>query len=832
MEKPKNSIVASSPFIPRKYQRDFVQAMEKKKRGVLCWARRHGKDLACWNFLIKKAWEKKGVYYYIFPEYSQARKALWDSITEDGIAYVDFVPKVMISKKWNHEMKISLLNGSIIQVIGSDNSDAIRGGNPCGVVFSEYAYQNPKIWEMIVDPILTKNGGWAVFNSCVIGNTLILTENGFERIKRDFPLGYSDIDEKIFGLGGFHTAEKYYRSIKRGTIIIETMRGYKIECTPEHPLWNGKEWIKAQNWKVGNFIPIQRNQQIFGKEIKSNWRCKKRKSFKDSWYNINEINEDFAYFLGLYLSEGSVRKNEVTITNFDKEIVECLSTKWFASNDGMGHNRIFSKELADFIFQSGLGLGAKNKTIPDFILHLPKKELSAFLSGYFDGDGTSYKGRISCCSASEKLMQDLQVILLNYGIVSTRKKILTPPTKKVKKSCISWRLELDGYNAYLFYTQIGFKILRKQDKKENLIGKATKFWNDFSNISKNKIIELGKKRSWLKRQNNITYYTLKDLCGNDIELKKVLTDNFYWDNIKSITNGEAEVYDFVIPETHSFFSNGFVSHNTPNGKNHFFDLYSYALANSEEWFASKITAEESKLISKEEIEKKLSQGFSEDILNQEWFCSFESGVVGSYYGKYIKNMEKEGRICYVPYDKNLLVYTAWDLGFSDATSIIFYQRRGNEILLIDCYENQGYHLSHYLDHLRQKDYVYGGHYIPFDGKMHDRTGTTFQDVARDLGYQMTVLPKERSIFEGIERVRGMFPRFFIDKTKCDYLMKCLIGYHAEYDEKAKVYKDVPKHDWTSHLSDALRYMTMAINQFTTTSMSKEKLDELKKEFQF
>jgi phage terminase large subunit len=424
------------PYKPYWYQRDFEQSMLTKNRAVLCWARRHGKDYACWNFLVLQAFLKKGVYYYIFPEYSQARKAFWDAITEDGMSYLDFIPDQLVKRKLNHEMKIHLINGSIIQVLGSDNYDAIRGTNPSGVVLSEYAYQNPNVWKLILDPILSKNKGWAVFNS------------------------------------------------------------------------------------------------------------------------------------------------------------------------------------------------------------------------------------------------------------------------------------------------------------------------------------------------------------------------------------------------------------TPQGKNHFYDLFNYAKENESEYFVSKITNDQTNFITKEAIDKKVKEGISEEFLQQEYYCSFDIGVEGSYYGKLMRDMKNDGRICNVGYDRNLLVYTVWDLGFTDSMSIIFFQKRGNEILIIDFYENTGYELAHYLEVLRSKEYNYGRHFAPHDAKAHDRTGNTFVQIARGQGFNFSVLPQQGTVLEGIEKVRGTLPRVYIDKDKCDYLIRCLLDYHADYDENSQVYKNIPKHSWSSHAADATRYLIYSLDNLSSGSMTKERLSELKRDFEY
>ncbi len=149
----------------RSYQIPFWEAAKDGfKRFVLVWHRRAGKEKTCWNYLIMQAVKKVGIYYYFFPHFSQGRKILWDGIDKEGFRFLDHIPKELISGNPNStEMKIRLRNGSIIQIIGTNNIDSIVGTNPIGCVFTEYSLQDPRAWSLI-RPILVENGGWAVFN--------------------------------------------------------------------------------------------------------------------------------------------------------------------------------------------------------------------------------------------------------------------------------------------------------------------------------------------------------------------------------------------------------------------------------------------------------------------------------------------------------------------------------------------------------------------------------------------------------------------------------------------------------------------------------------------
>lgn len=155
-------------FKPREYQLPLLKAMDSGTTRAFClWHRRAGKDKALWNLLIKKAVEKAGVYYYFFPTYTQGKKVIWDGIDNDGFSFLDHIPKDILLNKDGTALKVEVKakgGKSVIQIIGTDKYDSVRGTNPIGCVFSEYAFHNPLAWE-VVRPILAANGGWAVFNT-------------------------------------------------------------------------------------------------------------------------------------------------------------------------------------------------------------------------------------------------------------------------------------------------------------------------------------------------------------------------------------------------------------------------------------------------------------------------------------------------------------------------------------------------------------------------------------------------------------------------------------------------------------------------------------------
>jgi len=151
-------------FVPRAYQLPFLSAMDRgKRRAVLVWHRRSGKDKTVLNYLVKEMMLRVGTYHYVFPTYNQGRKVLWDGIDRDGFPFMGHFPKEVVVKRNDTEMQVVLRNGSVFQIVGSDKMDNIIGTNPVGIAFSEYSVQHPQAWDFY-RPILAENGGWAVFD--------------------------------------------------------------------------------------------------------------------------------------------------------------------------------------------------------------------------------------------------------------------------------------------------------------------------------------------------------------------------------------------------------------------------------------------------------------------------------------------------------------------------------------------------------------------------------------------------------------------------------------------------------------------------------------------
>jgi phage terminase large subunit len=271
-------------------------------------------------------------------------------------------------------------------------------------------------------------------------------------------------------------------------------------------------------------------------------------------------------------------------------------------------------------------------------------------------------------------------------------------------------------------------------------------------------------------------------------------------------------------------NDGWIIHiSTPQGENHFHTLYEIAKNHPKEWFAYFKTVEDTQHISLEDIQAEIDSGeISPDMAQQEYFCSFKTGSLGAYYAKYVNNMELNNQIGKVDWEPNYPVYSAWDLGMSDATSILIFQVIGRQVNIIDMYQKSDVGLEHYINVLQAKPYVWGKHFGPHDLAVREFTsgGLTRLEKAAQLGFRFLIAPNI-SIIDGIECVRTTLPRVYIDEEKCKVLITALKNYRKEYDPETKTYKNRPYHDFNSHPCDAMRYLCLSLPKCQNTTSPEE-----------
>ena len=248
---------------------------------------------------------------------------------------------------------------------------------------------------------------------------------------------------------------------------------------------------------------------------------------------------------------------------------------------------------------------------------------------------------------------------------------------------------------------------------------------------------------------------------------------------------------------------------TPAGmSNIFYDLYQHAQSDPN-WLAYTAKASETGIIDQEELDAAKAQ-MGDAKYKQEFECDWIANIEGAVYGEIIKSLEEKKQITRIAYDPALMVHTAWDLGVDDSTAIVFYQLLGNQILIIDYYENNREGLPHYVQVVKDKDYVYGEHFAPHDIEVTEfSTGKTRREVAYQLGIRFKILPKI-NLEDGIHSLKMVLPKCWFDGENTKPLVDALRHHHRKYNEKMKMFSNKPVKDWSSHAADAARYMALSI----------------------
>ncbi len=445
---------------------------------------------------------------------------------------------------------------------------------------------------------------------CVTGESLIYTEMGMVEFKKIVPPGikaneFKAFNKTIVGKNGKEKTSHIYYNGKKETIKIQTKFGYEIEGTENHPILvrdnKGQEvWKKLGKIKKDDFIIINRKINLWGS--KTRFPTNLIKEVKNYNYN-NKIKKyplpkkldlDISYLIGLLIGDGTLTyKNGLALSNNDPEIVrDFKKIIWekFRAKVSKKPNKndfvISSKRIRLFFEKIGLDyLRSTNKEIPYCILHSPKKYVKSFLQGLFDTDGTldNRYGSPSLSTSSKKLARQVHCILLNFGIISSLKIKKTPRE-------INYIIGIYGENAIKFHNRIGVKVSRKLIRKK-LISNTRMPNYGIPHLEgilksiqkrimekKDKNIALKKRKdinsifyTYLPNKRNISYNKLKELIKycleNEVgcqELTLIKNNNYHYDKIISITKStlKKDVFDFTVPQSHSFTANGLINHNS------------------------------------------------------------------------------------------------------------------------------------------------------------------------------------------------------------------------------------------------------------------------------
>ena len=249
---------------------------------------------------------------------------------------------------------------------------------------------------------------------------------------------------------------------------------------------------------------------------------------------------------------------------------------------------------------------------------------------------------------------------------------------------------------------------------------------------------------------------------------------------------------------------------TPKGHNHFKELRDRA-EKEEGWGLLEFKASETGVVDDTELRAAKNE-MGEDKYRQEFECSFDAAVEGSYFGQILNELEAKKHMQEIPREELSRTFTAWDLGMGDSTSIWVAQLVGTEVRLLDYYENHGVGLDHYVKWIRDNDYEKAEHILPHDVRVRELgTGKSRMEMLEEAGLQIKIAPR-MSLDDGIQAVRRLLPRCWFNVPKVQIGLNCLRNYRRDYDEKRKIFYERPLHDWSSHGSDSFRYLALGLDE--------------------
>lgn len=475
-------------------------------------------------------------------------------------------------------------------------------------------------------------GGNSIILSCVTKNTMVFTEKGIKKVE-DFidkskVGGYKTNEYSVLGVNGLRFGNLFHNNGIQPTKIIKT-KFSSLECTNNHKLWAYKtknkkfDWYESSQLEVGDFLSIYHDNHVWGCNDEITGFNPYTSSKIKSPFNPKTITPELAYFLGLYISEGSSYKvmkddylmgGSITITCGD-DISLILDKLGFVYNcwDGM-HYTISCKNLIEFMEYVGFDLSykANQKQIPSRLLEMSEENIKWLLKGIFDGDGCATKKQVKLTSTSEMLIDQVRVILTNFGILSSKYmesvETMNKRNHRIKHNYDCYNLEITGRYAKRFFQRVGFNFPRKQNVEthyteknlsrgcsHDVIPNSLEFIQHLIKVSNNTYYEISKNHGMFVNSycNSKTKHKTENICRqNVIELYSlfgsylfpkereywdgIISDKIVWCPITSIEESENETFDFSLPDEptdfwcHSVIYNGIIGHQTPRGIGNWF----------------------------------------------------------------------------------------------------------------------------------------------------------------------------------------------------------------------------------------------------------------------
>ena len=444
-------------------------------------------------------------------------------------------------------------------------------------------------------------------SKCIVGETLISTEDGLIRIdslhEDEAPDSFRDHVMEVASLDGTQKTDAFYYGGVRPVREVVLRSGHRIVGTPNHRLLvatdAGLEWKMLHDIEVGDHVA-----QRYGAELWSRLPHRFDGFAPSAAYGSQkavtipaEMSADLAFLLGAFVAEGHIARSTwtTTITNADDGVLERIAeiirsqfgveARVVHPDDRCSYVAVASKTIVEFLTWLGCGEGAANKRIPDAVLRSPREMVLAFLQGlaldaYTAAVGSGLKWAI--CLASNGLLDDLQAVLTNLGVVHSR---ITRHNAAYDKDFDE--VYVSGNEARRMIRLVPFAEADKAERAQALMSRLPtqstadvvpgitpselyglipyRTTNDRGELLRTEFNFLADKRT--KHVSRTTLERVAAIPGIDLPdwLWRVLDDGLHFSPVASVEDaGQREVYDVSVPGTHAFVGNGIVNHNTVN----------------------------------------------------------------------------------------------------------------------------------------------------------------------------------------------------------------------------------------------------------------------------
>ena len=450
-------------------------------------------------------------------------------------------------------------------------------------------------------------------------DTYVFSEKGMLTFDELCPLPLNteaDYTLRVATRDGVETTSKNYNNGVCDFFAITTEDGFAIEVTNEHPLWvledGSTGWKSGGTIPVGGHVAIARGSKLFGTNSSIDFVPKSNVTNKARPIRLPTcMTPDLGLFMGLLTADGGLTiGHRVVYTQANEEVLhrymQLLEDLFGIAQPAVAKSGqsnkakdviVNSKNLKDFLAHLGMpAVGAYEKEIPRAIRESGLDTVAAFIRGLIRNDGHVSTNGLEITLASETLLRQLQLILLNFGVVAA----LHPKTVRGYEHNAYWRLSVYGDDFATYATEIGFMTDEEREKARRIVARPRNT-NRHTIPTLPALLKRMRKMyrdtfAWLTNTGwhyrpdalvpkyafrSLPSYNSGDRNPSYTALGKILalyqplsesseyqqlaqihTSNFYWAKVAVIKQTRGVGYDFEVPGSHSFVGNGFINHNS------------------------------------------------------------------------------------------------------------------------------------------------------------------------------------------------------------------------------------------------------------------------------